>query len=476
MHAAFAEWIARVGGGRDEHAPLLAHHFAEAVRPEDTDLCWEDAPEELERLRTRAIQWLERAAHLAVSRYEIDEALGLLGRALELGPDEQLQAEIWRSIGRANALKYDGEAFWAAMQNSLQTCRDRHTCADTYAELAFQTAARSAMWNRPPEKELVEGWVAQALKLAEPDSAARVKTLIARTFWDAASGRDAAREASAIAEQIGDVELRSFAIEARATAFSAAGHFAEACDWAERRLELLDEITDPDHRAMAYWSSALAYAGLGRFDDARRLTQQHAEVAWRLTPHHRVHAVGFRLGLEELAGAWPIVRGLTGDAERVVAANLATPCVLNPRSLLSCAIACAYLGDEQESQRLEAAANELGMEGYSVMSLGRLRLALARGDLATAGRIVATESAGLHTPIASLMSIATLLDALAALRDRASAEAKAPRYLQPNTYLEPFALRALGVVREDEELISRAIDRFDAMQLDWHAGQTRALL
>lgn len=476
LHAAFADWILRFGGGRDEHAPLLAHHYAEAVRPEDTDLCWEDAPEELDRLRAQAVIWLERAAHLAVSRYEIDEALALLHRAIELGPDGQRRAEIWRSIGRANALKYDGEAFWAAMQNSLQTCRDRRTCADTYAELAFQTAARSAMWNRPPDKGLVEGWVTQALKLAEPGSAARVKALIARTFWDAASAGDAPREASVIAEDIDDVELRSFAFEARATALSAGGHFGEACDWAERRLALLDEISDPDHRAMAYWSSALAYAGLGRFADARRLTQRHADVASRLTPHHCVHAVGFRLTLEELAGGWPVIRDLTGDTEHVVAANLATPCVLNPRSLLACAIACAYLGDEHESRRLEAAANELGMDGYSVMTMGRLRLALARGDLGTAGQIVEAESAGVHTPVASLMAITTRLDALAALRDRARAESEAPQHLVPNTYIEPFALRALGVVREDAQLITQAVERFAAMQLPWHADQTRALV
>lgn len=40
LHADFADWIEQHGGGRDEHAPLLAHHFAEAVRPEDVDVVW----------------------------------------------------------------------------------------------------------------------------------------------------------------------------------------------------------------------------------------------------------------------------------------------------------------------------------------------------------------------------------------------------------------------------------------------------
>ncbi|HEV8603466.1 MAG TPA: AAA family ATPase, partial [Gaiellaceae bacterium] len=49
LHANFAGWLERFGGGRDEHAPLLAHHYAEAVRPADADLAWLGAEEELER-------------------------------------------------------------------------------------------------------------------------------------------------------------------------------------------------------------------------------------------------------------------------------------------------------------------------------------------------------------------------------------------------------------------------------------------
>jgi len=55
-------------------------------------------------------------------------------------------------------------------------------------------------------------------------------------------------------------------------------------------------------------------------------------------------------------------------------------------------------------------------------------------------------------------------------------EAEASRLLQPETYLEPFALRALGLVRDDASLIERAAGRFEAFGLEWHAARTRALL
>ena len=67
------------------------------------------------------------------------------------------------------------------------------------------------------------------------------------------------------------------------------------------------------------------------------------------------------------------------------------------------------------------------------------------------------------------------LDALAALGHRERVEAEAVRLQQSGTYLEPFALRALALVEEDETLLERAIDRFEAMSLDWHADETRKL-
>lgn len=74
LHAVFADWIERTGESRDEYAPLLAYHYAEAVRPEDVDLVWPgDDDRELEAVRGKARLWLRRAADLARSRYAIDE-------------------------------------------------------------------------------------------------------------------------------------------------------------------------------------------------------------------------------------------------------------------------------------------------------------------------------------------------------------------------------------------------------------------
>jgi hypothetical protein len=68
------------------------------------------------------------------------------------------------------------------------------------------------------------------------------------------------------------------------------------------------------------------------------------------------------------------------------------------------------------------------------------------------------------------------LDGLAELADRRRVEAEADRFLRRRSYLQPFALRALGRVREDDRLIADAAERFADLGLDWHASETRALL
>ena len=99
LHARFAAWVERVAGARDEHAPYLAHHYAEAVRPQDADLAWADRPEELARLRGEAVAWLRRAGELAAARYELDEAIALYERALELEESVAARVELWRALG-----------------------------------------------------------------------------------------------------------------------------------------------------------------------------------------------------------------------------------------------------------------------------------------------------------------------------------------------------------------------------------------
>jgi len=469
-------WLERAGEGRDEHAALLAHHYAEAVRPEDTDLAWPGDEAELARLRTLAGIWLRRAAELAVGRYEIEDAVSLLQRAVELETSPPGQVEIWQQIAHAHAIYFDGKAFSSAMQRAIELTDDDLTTADLYSELAFQTLVRAGMWGVAPQASLVEGWIGRALELAPPDSAARAKALIARCYSDYDKSPELASEASDIAERLGDPAIRSYGYDVLGLTAFAAGDYDEAAEWTRRRLSHIDEIDDPDHQQDMYYTAFAPAVACGHFDEARSYAMSHDEITRRLSPHHRLHGVTAILVLEELLGNWEAASGLQQRVEEAVAANIATPCVENERSLLVCALARAYLGDEEEARRLEREAEAHAMTGYgTVPDAPRMQLALHRHDLAAVESLVG-EPGVRRASRAYLSSMATHLDGLAALGERDRVESDASRVLKPNTYLEPFALRALGIVREDANLIERAAGRFDAFGLDWHAAHTRALL
>jgi class 3 adenylate cyclase len=473
LHAAFAAWMERVGGGRDEHAPLLAHHFAEAVRAADVDLAWPGEEAQLEAMRAKARSWLRRAAELAASRYALDEQISLLGRAVELEPSLIGRVRLWREIGHAHALNYDDEAFRDAMLRAIDACSDEGELAELYAEAAFQSAVR---WQREADREQIDDWSRLALERAGAETLARGHALVARAICRPADAEAATRDAEAIAARLDDAELHSYALYIRADLALEAATYDQARRIVKQRLETLASIDNPDHRADAYWAALPAYLGSGRFEDARRIARLHDEVTAGLTPHHRLHGVAVLLEVEQLAGDWERIRELTPRAEQAIEQST-TRCLHNRLALLTCALASAHLGDEDEARRLEARSEESGVDLYG-RAESLIWLALHRRDLAAVEHLLEE----LEQPKKSLLRsrkfapIAARLDALATLGRREMLERDAPPLLRSGTYLEPFALRALGVVRKDGELIEQAARRFEAMRLSWYATQTSALL
>jgi len=475
LHAGFADWLERVGGGRDEHASLLAHHYAEAARPEDVDLAWQDDAE-LARIRGRAVTWLRRAAELAVGRYEMQDGLSLLHRALALEEGVPGRMELWRAIARANALYWDAEEFWSAMHHAIELADSDDATGDLYAELAFQTLVRSGMWRTLPDRLLIDGWIDRALELSPAGTQRRAKALIARCYHDREKSLELAQEASDLAAGIGDTALVSYAFDVLGLTAFAAGDYEEALVWQQRRVALADEIDDPDHQADIYFNAISPAAACGEFEDARRYAQAQLGITRALSPHHRLHGMLGVLLVDELAGTWPRIRQLQAETERMVEENAATPCIGNERLLLVCALAEMLEGDEDEARRLERQSERHHMEGYGMVTGGpRLQLALQRGDLDRV-RALLEEAWVRRTTWFHVSSLATRLDALAAIRDRDRLESEATRIATGSRYLEPFALRALGLVRGDEQLVERAAERFAALGLDWHSARTRDLL
>ena len=475
LHAGFARWLERTGKGEAEHAPLLAHHYAAAVVPEDLDLAWAGREEQAEALRAKAVLWSRRAADLAIGRYEIDQGLTLLRRALGLESDPRQQAAIWQRIGQACALKYDGEGFFQAMQKALEIAGPS---AEVYADLALQTNLRAGMWVQQPDWTLVEGWIQQALELAEEGTLTQGHALyvLSMNTDDESVAESAGRSALAIAERLGDHELRCTVLHSIAYLALLARDFDRACTLMDEVMTLIPGLPNPDVCSTVLMSAVFVYMKSGHLGAAARASALATETAAGLTPHHRVHAAGWQLILASVTGRWDEVRALAAAAEHVVDANLAaaTPCVSDVSILLNCATGRAQAGDEDEARRLEAKANGLGMEGgrwyQGWFEPPKIRLALARHETGKLAELASADFDWEWEPVS------TFLDALAALGDRERIEAEAPKWLAEGTFDEPFALRALGIARGDRALLEQAVERFEAMGISWHAEQTRHLL
>ncbi|MFL5944524.1 MAG: AAA family ATPase [Gaiellaceae bacterium] len=467
LHAGFATWLENVGG---EHAPLLAYHYAEAVRPEDADVAWPNDGDELARLRTKAVTWLTRAAEAAMSRYDLQDAVGLLERAVPLADD---QARLWRRIARVHALNYDGDSLMHAFERALELTDDEGARAETYAELAFDGALRSGMWRRRPAMEVMDDWTSRALAGVEPRSPEHVKALVSRAVSALPDDEECASLALRIAQDLGDPALESAARDASGVTAFRAGDFAAAYAFEMSRFRLREELGDPDLVHDLYLSAIPTASAVGRLDEARRLAHELVDVVTDLTPHHRLHGAANLVELEELKGDWNAVVALEPATLAAVDDNRDTPCVRNARSLLVCAVGFEVAGDVNRAAELEALAAELEPEDQGASMLTPLaRLAIARGELQRLEPLLADARWLSRQTWFALPAAATRLDVLAITGSATDIEAS---FAPPDSYVTPFALRALGIVREDEALIESAHEGFHALGLPWHAAQTETL-
>jgi class 3 adenylate cyclase len=475
LHANYATWLESRGGDRDDAAAVLAHHYGEAVRPEEQDLAWGDDLGRFELVRTRAVTWLRRAAELAAARYDVNDALALLARALELEPDDNARIELHQHIAHVHTLHYDTESFRGAMEDALALRPDASTSAEIYAELAYYGVGRPYVWRRQPPRERAESWLANALELSQPGTRARGYAALTVALSDPVRREDAAEETFAVGKALGDPRLVASAFEAKAMAASAARNFDEACDHADNSVEASVELADPGIRGYFNWNAGFIYLRAGRIGEVRHFVDMYDLAARSLSPHDEVHVLALRALLESVLGRWDVLSKLAHEAGAAAAANADFACQFNWRTLLVCALAPQHLGNEHAARLLEEAGRDSAVVfGPVEREPALLRLALLRGDLGEAERILAAlpaagDAFGLDGPAARI-------DALAALGERDRLETEAAPYVERRSYTRPFALRALGVTRDELSLVHRAAAEFDAMGLPWRVDETRALI
>ncbi|MFP5353463.1 MAG: ATP-binding protein, partial [Actinomycetota bacterium] len=248
-HAAAARWIESVRGARaEESAELLADHFERA---------YEDAPDDT--LRTRARHYLLLAAGAAMRRFAVDQAERLGYRAVELSLPGAERAEALEGLGDAFHLALRGNPAWNAYTSALAELDESGVDApDRVARLAAKAAIVPTRWIGTLDEDVsvaeIKRVIGLGLQAADRDGRDRVLLLSARAFLagtveevsvsDHEGAEEAAREAVALAEGLGDVNLLSTAMDAVGVLLWPTGRFREITQVDRDRLQLLPELSD----------------------------------------------------------------------------------------------------------------------------------------------------------------------------------------------------------------------------------------
>ena len=476
LHAAFADVLAETGGGAepgdlDQRAPLLAHHYTEAARPDVAELAWGDDAEALARVRQRAITWLVRSGELAIQRYASDEALALLHRALDLTPPPATQAALWRLIGQGHESRLDSEAYWEAMRRAVDVCDDPREQAEAYSKMAEAATSWGMIASAMPSDEAVEGWLAHTLNHADPGTPAHTRALITRAVWLPEHLAELAAQALTAAEQGDDLGNLGQAYPIQEIHALVDRRYANALEWAMKCVALVG-LEDPHFIDDAYTLPIPPLMALGRFAEAREFAARYEAVAAKQYQAAKAHALAWRIEIEALAGEWSRVRGYEDRARQP--ARYGAHRVSAVRALLLCAVARARLGQVAESTRLERLADELAPITDDRIAAPHIRLALARGDLDRVAELMAHAPRRLK-PWAQWWALdldITRLDALTALGDATGVEAEATPLLGTCALLDAVAKRALAAVRRDPVLRRQAVEAFTHMDLPGHVAPT----
>src|SRR6266536_2419475 len=472
LHAAFGDLLAD-GDDLDERAPLLAHHYAEAARPDLANVAWADDPQTRTRIEAQAVAWLRRAGALATRRYAVDEALALLHRALDLAPPAATQAELWRAVADAHDARFDETAFWAALQHSVDVCDDPQSQAEAYSRMLNAVTDWRLVASALPSDDTVEAWMERALALAQPGTPAHTRALITRGSWFPEYFPALAQQNLAAAESGDDADNLGNAYAHQQILAQRERRYSDAFDWSLRRIPLSE---DPSVVGERYRMPLTPLIALGRFAEAREYAARYVAIAARQTRGDRLVAVAWSIELETMAQEWSRVLDVEERAHRSIRENIGRRHVGAIRALLLCAVARVHLGEHAQAAPLVQLAEHLAAGHDDRLAAPRIRLALAHHDLDQAAALMPAAPRDLKIwATGYLLDLQiTRLDALTALDNQAGVEAEAPPHLGTGDFVDAVAKRALGAVHRDAALLREAAQAFAQMDLPAHVALTRS--
>ena len=401
LHRQVAEALETVYASRPvPHLAELAHHFVEAAPGGNV---------------ARAVDYARRAAERALDQLAYEEAARLYQlaiQALELDPDDNVQAELLLALGDAEMRAGDSPAakghFLAVAEHARRLRRP-----ELLARAALGYGGRTVVHVAGPDHHLIELLDAALAALGEEPTPLRAR-LLARLSGALRDRPDRGRrealsaEAVAIARRADDEQTLVYALDGRLGATWWPGFAEERLPLAGELIDLAERIGDAERAFFGRGYRMYAQLELGNVFDAYEELEARAAIAERLREPALQWLVAANRGLRAL------LEGSFGETDRLISSVRQFGARAQRRdTVISVRHQLVVLRREQgrlaeDTELAELLASEQGssltwLQAYVDSEVGNLSAARAGLD-----ELLASDLAGLPSELEWLLALCLL--------------------------------------------------------------------
>jgi class 3 adenylate cyclase len=317
-HSETAAWIEETSGERaGELAELLAHHYHAAFSFQRDD-----------QLRRSARGYFLTAAHNALRRFAIQQGERYASKAVELSAPGAERVEALEALGDLHYLAFNGDEAFRAYRDALAELSGDDPA---FARLAGKAALFGARWigaahDLPPTEEVL-GIIDAGLHSAGPGRERERTLLLAdKGFLYAfrekrrdAVAEAAVQEAARAAEQLGDPDLLSAALDLVQAWDIHLGRYGNAYRSNLRRTELVTRMTDVKEIGDVYAMAASSAQYTGRYAEAEAHASACIERSRGIDAGSYIHGLTWRVCARFMLGRWDDALGDQAELERLAA-------------------------------------------------------------------------------------------------------------------------------------------------------------
>lgn len=348
-HARFAR-----GRVHPEDPERLAYHWWAALRPPDAEWVWADDPD-VPAMRREAFHANLAAGQRHAEHFATDQAVELIGRALELANDDQEKAEAHRALAVAYQRVLRQDEAWSHLHDALALYR-RSGAAPFEVYVALLDAAQfyGAFRQRPDEAEIdaiaAEG---RAAATAAGDGRALAAVLgahaqfLVNTSAEAATGHVA--EAIAAAEASGDPELLRAAARLQLAHLELSGRYDEM---GPALADLAQHDADTFTRFFHATQMASYHFAMADLDANADAVAEGIRLAEPMGPHNRTHAWAQASERSLALGEWEQTKQLAQRTAKLVREATDTVFCMMAASVLRDGAVAHALGGARDEARI----------------------------------------------------------------------------------------------------------------------------